>query len=79
MNQYSSHPVITETSWRALGYFNLYRLFISLLFVGLIWIGQLPEPLGIYDQRIFSIVAHLYLQLFTNCRFVAEVFFSGFF
>ena len=61
MKQYSTHPVITETSWRALGYFNLYRLFITLLFVGLIWIGQLPEPLGLYDQKLFSIVAHLYL------------------
>ncbi|OGT66678.1 MAG: hypothetical protein A2993_04010 [Gammaproteobacteria bacterium RIFCSPLOWO2_01_FULL_47_190] len=50
-----------DTSWRALQYFNLYRFLISLLFVGLIWIGQLPEPLGIYDQRFFAFVAHGYL------------------
>jgi two-component system sensor histidine kinase PilS (NtrC family) len=50
-----------ETSWRALQYFNLYRFLISLLFVGLIWIGQLPEPLGVYDQKLFAFVAHGYL------------------
>lgn len=51
----------TVTSWRALRYFNLYRILVALLFVGLIWIGQLPEPLGIYDQRLFTIAAHAYL------------------
>jgi two-component system sensor histidine kinase PilS (NtrC family) len=50
-----------ETSWRALQYFNLYRFLISLLFVGLIWFGQLPEPLGVYDRRLFAFVAHGYL------------------
>lgn len=50
-----------ETSWRALQYFNLYRFLISLLFVGLIWIGQLPEPLGVYNQRLFAVIAHGYL------------------
>jgi len=50
-----------ETSWRALKYFNLYRFLISLLFVGLIWIGQLPEPLGVYNQRLFAFTAHGYL------------------
>ena len=50
-----------ETAWRALGYFNVYRLLIAFLFVALYWIGQLPQPLGVYDAKIFSIAAHLYL------------------
>lgn len=64
MNTPSGDPrLFSETSWQALQYFNLYRLLIALLFVGLIWIGQLPEPLGLYDKRLFSIVAHLYLLI----------------
>lgn len=58
MNNPQGH---NETSWRALQYFNLYRFLISLLFVSLIWIGQLPEPLGIYDQKLFAYIAHGYL------------------
>lgn len=58
---YNNQSVFTETNWQALQYFNLYRILISLLFVGLIWIGQLPEPLGVYDEKLFSIVAHSYL------------------
>lgn len=62
MNNPQENPkVYTETSWQALQYFNLYRILISLLFVALIWIGQLPEPLGIYNQKLFAVVAHSYL------------------
>lgn len=63
MTKAVTNPMVqtTVTSWRALQYFNLYRLLIALLFVGLIWIGQLPEPLGIYDQWLFAITAHGYL------------------
>ncbi len=57
----SSSMSFTETTWRALQYFNLYRLLISVLFVGMVWVGHLPEPLGNYDQRLFSIIAHIYL------------------
>lgn len=57
----NNQAIFTETNWQALQYFNLYRILISLLFVGLIWIGQLPEPLGLYDEKLFSIVAHSYL------------------
>lgn len=59
-NSSKKSEIYTETSWQALQYFNLYRILISLLFVGLIWIGQLPEPLGIYNQKLFAIVAHGY-------------------
>jgi len=53
----------SETSWRALQYFNLYRFLIASLFVTLIWVGQLPEPLGSYDQSLFSVTSHAYLVL----------------
>ena len=53
----------SETSWRALQYFNLYRFLIASLFVTLVWIGQLPEPLGSYDQSLFSVTSHAYLVL----------------
>ncbi|NIT62007.1 MAG: hypothetical protein GWN00_39175, partial [Aliifodinibius sp.] len=46
--------------WQALNYFNAYRIVISLLFVTLVWIEQLPEPLGTYDSGIFTIAAHVY-------------------
>ncbi len=46
--------------WQALAYFNFYRILLSGLFLFLIYIGQLPQPLGILDERIFSIVSHVY-------------------
>ena len=48
----------SETSWKALGYFNLYRFLVAFLFVALFWIGQLPEPLGMTNARLFSLAAH---------------------
>ena len=53
----------SETSWRALQYFNLYRFLIASLFITLIWVGHLPEPLGSYNQLLFSVSTHLYLFL----------------
>jgi two-component system, NtrC family, sensor histidine kinase PilS len=50
-----------KVSWEALTYFNFYRFLISFLFVSLYWIGQLPEPLGDYDRKLFGIAAHIYL------------------
>ena len=50
-----------DTNWRALNYFNGYRFLIAALFVALYWIGQLPEPLGVYDHRLFELVVHVYL------------------
>lgn len=51
------------TSWRALSYYNIYRLLIAFLFVSLYWIGQIPEPLGSYDRNVFIITSHLYLMV----------------
>ncbi len=53
--------VESSRDWRALHYFNVYRIVITLLFVTLIWVRQLPEPLGVYDEKIFTIAAHTYL------------------
>jgi len=58
-----SSNTLSETSWRALQYFNLYRFLIASLFVTLVWIGQLPDPLGSYDQSLFSATSHVYLVL----------------
>jgi len=49
--------------WRALQYFNYYRILLSSIFVILVYIGQLPEPLGSLDDRFFSITSHVYLLL----------------
>jgi len=51
------------TDWRAIQYFNNYRILLSSLFVILVYIGQLPEPLGSLDERLFSVISHLYLFL----------------
>ncbi|MFT5350303.1 MAG: two-component system sensor histidine kinase PilS (NtrC family), partial [Gammaproteobacteria bacterium] len=68
-----------NVSWEALTYFNFYRFLVSFLFVSLYWVGQLPEPLGEYDSRIFGIAAHVYLlvsmsaQLFVRLKVPAYV------
>jgi len=49
--------------WRALQYYNYYRILLSGLFVILVYIGQLPEPLGSLDDHFFSITSHVYLLL----------------
>lgn len=50
-----------EVSWRALRFFSVYRLIIALLFVGLFWLSDLPEPLGVFDRDLFQFVTHAYL------------------
>ena len=48
-------------SWRALGYFNFYRLMLSGLFVLSANIGLLPAPLGTRDESLFMLAGHAYL------------------
>jgi two-component system sensor histidine kinase PilS (NtrC family) len=57
----SDYKVYSPTSWQALKYFNIYRSIISGLFIALYWIGKLPSPLGSFDERLFSVTAHIYL------------------
>jgi two-component system sensor histidine kinase PilS (NtrC family) len=47
--------------WRALAFFNYYRVLLSGLFVILVHIGQLPQPLGSLDKEFFSLMSHIYL------------------
>ena len=51
----------TETAWKALRFFNLYRIVLSGLFVVFVVSGNLPPPLGSYDHRLFSVFAFFYL------------------
>ena len=48
-------------NWRALGYFNVYRLLLSGLFVLSANTGLLPPPLGTLDAPLFMLAAHAYL------------------
>ena len=56
--------------WRALGYFNFYRLLLSGLFVLSASIGLLPAPLGGLDETLFMLISHVY--------FLTALFFSLF-
>lgn len=60
-NYHSSHTGQKTMDWRALNYFNLYRILLSGLFVVLVHIGQLPALLGSYDARLFPVVSYSYL------------------
>lgn len=59
--QNAAHSI--RDSWKALQYFNLYRLIIAMLFVMLIWIDRLHGPLGSYNPLLFTVAAHIYLLL----------------
>ncbi len=63
MESTSNNHFYLQTSWKALNYFNVYRLLLSGLFVTLSWIGQLPKPLGIYSQALFNNASHVYFFL----------------
>ena len=56
-----------STSWQALAYFNIYRILLSGLFIILSQIGQLPEPLGSFDDQLFTRVSLVYLTIAILC------------
>ena len=62
-------------NWQALAYFNYYRILLSGLFLLLVYIGRLPQPLGSLDEELFSIACHSYLLIaivfsyFIRCEF----------
>lgn len=72
MNPQKNNPQadIENTNWKALQYFNLYRILVALLFVALVWTGSLPEPLGSYHHKLFSITTHVYLLIAILVSFV---------
>lgn len=47
-------------NWQALAYFNYYRVLLSGLFLLLVYIGRLPQPLGSLDEDLFTIICHVY-------------------
>jgi len=61
------------TSWQALTWYNLYRFLIAFLFVSMYWIGQLPEPLGIYDRNVFALASHLLLFVSIAALFFIKI------
>ncbi|MGH6635995.1 MAG: sensor histidine kinase [Gammaproteobacteria bacterium] len=52
---------ISPTAWKALRYFNFYRIIIACLFVLLVLAHTLPRPLGTYDPLLFQAAAVAYL------------------
>jgi len=58
MSESRAMRIVGETNWRALTYFNVYRCLVTFLFVSLYWIGQLPQPLGAYDETLFAAAVH---------------------
>lgn len=57
------HKRTNPMDWRALAYFNFYRALLSSLFLLLLYIGRLPQPLGSLDEGLFSVVSHVYLLM----------------
>jgi two-component system sensor histidine kinase PilS (NtrC family) len=62
-NNHQTHDHQKSINWQALAYFNYYRILLAGLFLLLVYIGQLPQPLGILDENLFSIVSHTYFFL----------------
>ncbi len=52
---------ISPTAWKALRYFNFYRIIIASLFVVLVLAHSLPPPLGTHDPLLFQTAAVAYL------------------
>ncbi len=61
-----------ETAWRALRYFNLYRLVISGLFLLLIVTGNLPPPLAAYDRGLFAAMGVAYFLAAVAAQVLVE-------
>ena len=53
----------TDTDWKALQYFNLYRIFIAVFFVVLLLSHNLPDPLGKENPALFQGLCFTYLFL----------------
>jgi len=50
-------------NWQALAYFNFYRGLLSGLFLLLVFIGRLPQPLGSLDEFLFLNTCYVYLLI----------------
>ena len=61
-----------ETAWKALRYFNLYRIILSSLLVVLLWTNSLPSPFGGYQPRLFAVALGSYFVIAIIVQFAAE-------
>ncbi|MGR8946901.1 MAG: sensor histidine kinase [Gammaproteobacteria bacterium] len=61
---------ISEQSWRALWYFNWYRITMGTLFVGLALFGKLPPNFTDFDVRQFAGVAAIFVVAATISQIV---------
>jgi two-component system sensor histidine kinase PilS (NtrC family) len=57
----ASESLSQATAWKALRFFNFYRIIISGIFVVLLLFNNLPRPLGAYDPELFAVVSVAYL------------------
>ncbi len=82
MENTHNKPAITYSqnamNWQALSYFNYYRILLSVLFLLLIYMDRLPQPLGGLDKPLFSNVCHIYLLLAIVFNFLIHVQFPRF-
>ncbi len=62
----------TRTDWRALHYFNLYRIVLAGFFAVLVWSDNLPDPLGEYDQTLFGALVYAYLIYSIATAFIIQ-------
>jgi two-component system sensor histidine kinase PilS (NtrC family) len=67
--QTAALPGADETAWRALRYFNLYRVVLAGLFSVLVLTGSLPPPLGSEHAGLFAVTVFAYFV----CTVVAQI------
>ncbi len=65
-------PWPVTRSWRALKYFNLYRMVIAGLFTALSVSGRLPPNFTKFDVGLFTIIACIYLALTIVAQYAIE-------
>ena len=66
-------PGVRENAWRALWYFNWYRIIIAALFFGLAIFGKLPPNFTDFDVRQFGGVAAVYFVAASVSQFALIV------
>jgi two-component system sensor histidine kinase PilS (NtrC family) len=67
------------TGWRALRFFNIYRLVLTGLFSVFVLAKTLPPPLGAVDQELFAVAVLVYfagtiaMQVFIERRYATQI------
>lgn len=65
------HPR-SDTDWKALQYFNVYRVVIALFFLILVLTRYLPEPLGEHNLALFRILCFAYTVFAAITLFLSQ-------